>query len=267
MTKKTCSPDHCLHGERCCKLCPKEHKQRELKQCEAHSDRRCGCDKGYYSETSHALHCKKVTNCPPGHGVSVLPTGTSDIVCTKCPPGTFNNVSDFTTPCRNHNRCEVLGRYLVAPGTAETDAVCGNFTTPPPCTGTDDYGSCPTGCHWMIPTSLWACLILTIILAAGICYCRSKRRRKTAVITSVDEEIFNLPVLPPDILKYPRSPEPHTTTHKDEFCSDGDGHLQCDGVESLMILQNFSHFSGPETFLTSPSIIKSEPEEDEWPGA
>ncbi|GAA6095189.1 tumor necrosis factor receptor superfamily member 5-like [Tachysurus ichikawai] len=225
--------------------------------CTNESNTKCKCMEGFYCTSTllqgHCERCKQVRLCPPGEGVSVHHNSTHDTMCRHCPTGTFNNKTDYLTTCQNHTRCSDLGRYLLSEGTAETDAKCGDFIP---------------RCHWMIPASLWAGLILTLILFfIGVMCLRCKKRKRKAVITMGSSQIFVPPALPPDVIKYPRSPEIQTPTHNSKLCTEEyDGPLECDGVEQSVFSEKFGAFSVPDTCMSFISEhYRSEPQEDDWP--
>ncbi|CAL8289618.1 unnamed protein product [Merluccius merluccius] len=57
---------------KCCKRCPADHHQTEVKACLAHEDRQCACIHGFYCQDPHSCeHCDQVTPCPLGQGVKV----------------------------------------------------------------------------------------------------------------------------------------------------------------------------------------------------
>ncbi|KAG7335449.1 hypothetical protein KOW79_000142 [Hemibagrus wyckioides] len=300
----TCGPDEYNRGDHCCKKCPKgTHVSSECNRtsetkcqscsrgfymnmvnyvdkcfqckscissyhlemsetCTNESDTKCKCMEGFYcTKTSSVLKndcesCKAVSPCPPGHGVSVPHNSTHDAMCTPCPQGTFNNKTDYFTTCQNHTRCSDLGRELLSEGTAETDAKCGDFMT---------------RCHWMVPAGLWAGLVLTILLVfIGFLCLRCKKRRRKVVITLESTQTFIPPALPPDVIKYPRSPESETHTHNSKPCAEEDDGgldyegLVCDGVTVLP--EKCAAFSISDTcmsFISEP--FRSEPQEDDWP--
>ncbi|XP_072317610.1 tumor necrosis factor receptor superfamily member 3 [Eucyclogobius newberryi] len=171
-TRETrCSPcerDHFTatrnHMRKClvCKSCNINHKQKTLRACTAREDTVCQCVDGYYCSDSGCEHCRQVTLCPAGHGVTTQASRTNDIVCSPCEGGTFSGVSDHASPCRPHTRCED-GRELKSPGNATTDAVC---------------GAVKISCPWALPAGLWVGLVLTsaLVFALALFCWRSKRR-------------------------------------------------------------------------------------------
>ncbi|XP_046704453.1 tumor necrosis factor receptor superfamily member 5-like isoform X2 [Silurus meridionalis] len=257
----TCPNDMYEHNSKCCNKCQKDHHLQTVKNCTAESNTICMCMEGFYCTQSvgHKDECGKcepVRRCPPGHGVSFPPNSKSDTLCKACPAGTFNNNTDYITPCRNHTSCLDLGRKLVLSGTAKTDAICGDFIP-----------SCPKS-YWMLPAGLWAGLILTLILVIIGFTCRKCKRKRNAVITMVNSQNFVPPALPPDVIKYPRSPELQKLTNsKDKDCAVEDDYaLECDGVSLNMFPEKCVAFSIPVDINMSISEpYKSEPQEDDWP--
>ncbi|KAI4896886.1 hypothetical protein NFI96_031597 [Prochilodus magdalenae] len=244
-----------------CMSCRQCHEnQVELKPCMKDSNRECVCKEGFYCSSStqgHCEHCRAVTLCPPGNGVSVQHTSTKDSVCSPCKTGTFNNVEDYKTPCLNHTNCAELGRPLLARGTTTTDAQCGALQH----------------CHWMIPAGLWAGLIMTIIIFIALLYWTVKRKSKQTLSISGHSESYILPVLPPDIIKHPGSPVQPILYHKEESFNTFDCSLECDGITLTTLTASekypYSACQGgcAGSSTSDPSILQSEPQEDEWPGA
>ncbi|XP_066540173.1 tumor necrosis factor receptor superfamily member 5 isoform X2 [Hoplias malabaricus] len=244
-----------------CKQCHSES-QYELKPCKEDSDRACECKEGFYCtdySSGHCNHCVKVIDCIEGEGVSVQPTRKTDTKCTPCPKGTFSNVKDFKSPCLNHTDCAELGRHLLSPGNATTDAVCGDIKN----------------CGWMIPAGLWTGFVLTILisLVVAVVYWRSKRKSQQVHISENSVNYFP-PGLPPDIIKHPMSPKLPTLYHKDEtIFNTMDYRLECDSITLTTITA--SEKCAPSTNLgqclgllsSDPSTFPSEPQEDEWPGS
>ncbi|KAF5905955.1 tumor necrosis factor receptor superfamily member 5-like [Clarias magur] len=231
--------------------------QVETKPCTAESNRECGCKEGYYctrkvNSGDQCDQCEPVQLCQPGYGVSVPPNSTHNTVCEPCPEGTFNNKTDYHTPCYNHTRCSDVGRVELTRGTKATDATCGGFMS---------------GCHWLVPASLWAGLILTIIVVIIGVKCLKCKRRRKAVITVESSEQFISPVLPPDIIKHPRSPQIQTITYNSKPCAEEhECCLECDGVSVTVDSEKRGAYSIPDTcmsFISDP--CKSEPQEDDWP--
>ncbi|KAM9488134.1 tumor necrosis factor receptor superfamily member 5 [Clarias gariepinus] len=228
------------------------------KDCTLTSDRTCGCKDDHYCTIKsvkfedHCGKCEAFNRCEPGYGVSVPPNETQNTECEPCPAGTFNNKTDYHTPCYNHTRCADLGRVELTAGTETADATCGGFS--------------PV-CSWVVPASLWAGLTLTIIVVIiGVMCVKCKRRRK-AVITVASSEQFISPVLPPDVIKHPRSPQIETITYNSKPCAEEhECSLECDGISVTADSEKRGAFSIPDTcmmFMSDP--YKSEPQEDDWP--
>ncbi|XP_071331147.1 tumor necrosis factor receptor superfamily member 14-like isoform X2 [Trachinotus anak] len=81
---------------------------------------------GFYcidTEESSCLAAEKHSTCGPGQYISNKGTASSDTECSDCSEGTF---SDGTfTSCRPHTQCDSGNLQLIKPGTAATDAECG----------------------------------------------------------------------------------------------------------------------------------------------
>ncbi|XP_061781836.1 tumor necrosis factor receptor superfamily member 19L isoform X1 [Nerophis lumbriciformis] len=67
--------------------------------------------------------------CPAGHEPSKpceqVHSQTQEVQCRSCRSGTFSESSDSQL-CRPHTSCQVRGQERVAPGTANSDVVCGD---------------------------------------------------------------------------------------------------------------------------------------------
>lgn len=229
-------------------------------KCEANRNTKCKCKPGYYCKHSikdHCDHCDRVTQCPPGKGVIKNYTHLEDTKCNPCPDGTYSNVTDYISSCKNHTSCESLGRELNILGTPTTDAVCGEFK------------ACRS-CNWMLPAGLWAGFVATaliIFLALFIIYWRTKRR-------SQNSEYFSStsPTLPPDILKCPAScgvvkhEEDQKLTHIVENYSNMDYSMKCDsGMMQVMTMsEKYTNENDCTDRVICHSIYQSEPQESEW---
>lgn len=125
----------------CISFFPTEPDLVETKPCSFNSSRECECRPGLFCQSSvkyTCLRCQQHTVCKPGFGVKVrgrssylssLPflilalgldlmhfgqsvlshyfnTGTSstDVICEKCPPGTFSNQNSSTNICKPHTK-------------------------------------------------------------------------------------------------------------------------------------------------------------------
>uniref|UniRef100_A0A674MZ77 TNFR-Cys domain-containing protein n=1 Tax=Takifugu rubripes TaxID=31033 RepID=A0A674MZ77_TAKRU len=110
-----------------CRVCSSNSNQRTLKECSPQEDTVCTCTTGFYCSNHKCEHCQPVLHCPPGEGVTSLASHTNNTVCAPCKDGTYSNVTDFSSPCRQHTRCEDFGRELSIPGTSGRDAVCGGY--------------------------------------------------------------------------------------------------------------------------------------------
>ncbi|XP_065154351.1 uncharacterized protein [Paramisgurnus dabryanus] len=238
------------------------------KECEANSNRQCKCAPGFYcinSNVDHCDHCIPVARCPKGQGVIRQHTHLENTVCSPCTEGTYNDLDDYTSSCKNHTSCDSLGRVLKDRGTQIKDATCGDFKA---------HGYC----HWMLPAGLWAGLVVTailIFLAVLIIRRRSKRRSSKSVLISEYWSCAS-PTLPPDILKYPADcgVEKHEDGHKlTHICTvenypDMDSATKCDlGTMPVMkVSENYvtaNEYPDRNT-CHSMSIYQSQPQESEW---
>ncbi|XP_041758661.1 tumor necrosis factor receptor superfamily member 14 isoform X1 [Coregonus clupeaformis] len=260
-----------------CRVCHSSNNQRVWSECEASRDRQCVCVTGFYCTDDGCEHCLPVTLCPLGSGVVNEATPHNDTVCAPCLPGTYNNISDAITRCQTHTRCGDLGREVKSAGTETTDAVC------------DVISRCPSlsGCPWILPTSLWAGLVVTsLLIIILICiYWRAKRQSYMPANSSGP----GIPVEPatPSFasaeLKFPTECNSHWSLDQKgtEPLFINTAVIQVNGctsdceVESnsatitMTASERFSqsdHSNGMRGNYIRPSRYLSEPQEDEWPG-
>ncbi|KAK2902889.1 hypothetical protein QQF64_010246 [Cirrhinus molitorella] len=253
------------HMSQClpCKECSSKNMER-VKECEADKNTECRCLLGYYCEhksESQCDHCSPVSMCPPGKGVTSHHTLETDTVCRTCPSGTYSDVNDYISSCKNYTNCDDLGREIKSAGTSQTDVECGNFK---PCT---------TSCSWLLPASLWTGIVITAIivfLILFIIYWRNKRQSKRLEISLNHIS----PVLPPDILKYPaecdveKHAECQQLTHLVGNYPDMASSIQCDEFMPTMTMsEKYNHSAAANGYtdsITCHSTYQSEPQESEW---
>ncbi|KAA0703421.1 Tumor necrosis factor receptor superfamily member 16 [Triplophysa tibetana] len=254
------------HMESClaCRVCSSINNLMPDVECRADTNRQCKCKPGFYCPNlteGQCEHCFPVKNCPPGQGVTKNHTQLEDTKCEPCPDGTYSNVTDYISSCKNHTSCAYLGRDLKDRGTPKTDATCG------------DFKACRS-CNWMLPAGMWAGLAVTaliIFLVLFIIYWRTKRRSQNSVTIS---EYFSStsPTFPPDILKCPAScglekyQEDQKLMHTAENNSFMDCSTNCDlGTTQVMsVSEKYSTANYSTDRIIFPSINQSEPQESEW---
>ncbi|KAK7147184.1 hypothetical protein R3I94_009892 [Phoxinus phoxinus] len=249
---------------RACRECTSNSNLVMVKKCEADKNTECKCKQGYYcSQTSdfHCDHCNPVATCPPGKGVARPYTYQTDTVCSPCPAGTYSDVNDYVSSCKNYTSCDDLGRNIEDPGTSVSDVVCGPIQTCRP----------TTSCSWVLPASLWAGIVVTaliVFLVLFIMYWRNKHQSKRSEISLSPIS----PVLPPDILKYPADFDMEKCAecdkHKAENYTDMDSSIQCDGVMPMMMSEKYSQSTAANGYTDSHStyhsLYQSQPQESEW---
>ncbi|KAG5856272.1 hypothetical protein ANANG_G00006270 [Anguilla anguilla] len=281
-----CSRGHFLNDTnflRKCQLCRSCHSSSHMVlvgECMPDQDRRCKCEEGYYCEDDRCEHCRPLSACAIGSGVSTPSNGRMNTVCEPCPEGKYSNVTDSKTPCLPHTQCEVLGMRTRTPGTESSDAVCAARE--------------PARCDWALPACLWAGLILTVlIIGFGYFFRRAKRRSKMKVSRlelPVNDVVLNLPNLIPEVYNQLYDEESHALNcngrHIDSdfastvlatSCQVEVHHpmksvdLECDGPGKMPPLTSSDHFNqsairtgGMKIFTPSP--CQSQPQEDEWSG-
>ncbi|XP_022621619.1 tumor necrosis factor receptor superfamily member 5-like [Seriola dumerili] len=132
----TCDPAEYQIGNKCCPMCPPGNRVRT--DCTEFRRTSClPCLEGTFMNQPTGLkQCYRCTNCDEDHMMCTLVTtfnmciicsctGTAskDTVCSGCREGTF---SDGTfTSCQPHTQCKSENLQLIKPGTAASDAECG----------------------------------------------------------------------------------------------------------------------------------------------
>ncbi|KAJ8392903.1 hypothetical protein AAFF_G00071070 [Aldrovandia affinis] len=150
-----------------CRSCHSSSHMMLAGECKANQNRQCICEDGFYCVESSCEHCRPVSKdmeCPQGHGVTTSSKG--QMACTKCPEGTYNNVTDSKTPCLPHTNCKAPGMQLKDPGTEYSDALCEPVKI-----------RAEPGCHWVLPACLWAGLALTVLFIGFGYFCWGTKRR------------------------------------------------------------------------------------------
>lgn len=246
---------------RACRECSSTSNMEMVKECEEDKNTECRCKPGYYCthmSESHCDNCSPVSKCPPGKGVAFHHTFLKNTVCRPCLEGTYSDVDDYVSGCKNYTSCDDLGRHVKELGTSQSDVVCGPFKA---------------SCSWLLPASLWAGIVITaviIFLILFIIYWRNKCQSKTLEISLRHVS----PVLPPDILKYPadcdveKHAECQQLAHLVEKYPDMDSSIQSDGfLPTLTVSEKYMSSmaaNGYTDSITSHSNYQSEPQESEW---
>ncbi|XP_042247013.1 tumor necrosis factor receptor superfamily member 21 [Thunnus maccoyii] len=99
--------------------------------CTATQDRVCTCPPSSFLSGDGGNECKPYSLCPPGKRVKKRGSAKEDVLCKPCSRGTFSDVESSAEKCRTHTDCQAQGLVLLAPGTRETDNVCGPPSTAP----------------------------------------------------------------------------------------------------------------------------------------
>ncbi|KAG1948019.1 tumor necrosis factor receptor superfamily member 5 isoform X2 [Pimephales promelas] len=261
---KTC-PRHTFTDEennmkecRACRECTSNSNLELVKECAADKNTECKCKPRYYCphavSDSHCDHCSPVSTCLPGKGVTHQYTFQRDTVCKPCPEGTYSDVEDHISSCKNHTSCEDLGRKIEVAGTSTSDVVCGPIQT---------------ACSWVLPASLWAGIIVTaliVFLVLFIMYWRNKHHSKRSEISSNPI----LPMLPPDILKHPADFDMEICAecdkHKADNYTDMDSGITCKGDMPMMMSAKYSQSTAEKEYTERrhDSLYPSQPQESEW---
>ncbi|XP_008320995.1 tumor necrosis factor receptor superfamily member 5 [Cynoglossus semilaevis] len=239
-----------------CSGCSSDPNQRTAVPCTATKNTVCECKMGYFCDNDRCDYCRLLTLCPPGEGVKVAATRTSDTVCAPCEQGTYSNVTDFLSPCKNHTRCKDIGKQQTVSGTTKTDATCSN--------------KCDSS--WILPAGLWSGLVLTtllVLLAVAICW-RFKRRTYRTASASVPVPVVQVVPVPSLDVSLPTlvrnghyqegGVEEDCTMKLTLFQTDGDSDVDSFPIKSLKEFSFPSAGHCVNNFLRTPS----EPQEDEW---
>ncbi|NXX16428.1 TNR8 factor, partial [Podargus strigoides] len=104
---RRCGPEQYVNEAQCdaCVSCAKEHDLVEIKPCSLNSSRVCECRPGLFCQTTvtnSCSRCQQHTVCTPGFGVKVRGTSKTDVICEKCPAGTFSDQNSSTDICKPH---------------------------------------------------------------------------------------------------------------------------------------------------------------------
>ncbi|KAM9724045.1 tumor necrosis factor receptor superfamily member 5 isoform 2-T2 [Menidia menidia] len=257
----TATTNHLNECKRC-KDCISRNQLKKVQDCTSVTDTVCECSEGYFCSSDECEHCQSATFCKPGFGVKQKAVHTNDTICAKCEEGTYSNVTDFSSACVAHTRCEDFGGVVATPGTSTADAICR-----------------PIKCSWMLPAGLWSGLVLSILIVAVFILWRAKRRSHRCTIpVTLKDDAPPLPVTPPE-------PSSH--------CQESGNGDECklplfitdDALIILSMKDRLDH-NPPITertasvSFTESSLIKdstghntgnfvrlcSEPQEDEWSG-
>ncbi|XP_035863807.1 tumor necrosis factor receptor superfamily member 14-like [Sander lucioperca] len=95
--------------------------------CTTTSDTVCEPLEGFYclfSSENGCVEAQKHRSCQPGQYISQKGTVLKDTECSDCRDGTFSD-GTLLTSCQPHTQCQSLNLQLIKPGTASTDAECG----------------------------------------------------------------------------------------------------------------------------------------------
>ncbi|XP_042335663.1 tumor necrosis factor receptor superfamily member 1B-like [Sceloporus undulatus] len=95
----------------------------EVKECTRTQDRFCWCRSHQFCAiklSQSCLQCVEHHPCAKGSGVVKPGTGTSNVQCAPCDPGTFSDVESATALCKPHKKC----KSILVPGNSTNDALC-----------------------------------------------------------------------------------------------------------------------------------------------
>ncbi|XP_053280222.1 tumor necrosis factor receptor superfamily member 14 isoform X2 [Pleuronectes platessa] len=110
-----------------CTTCGPDSGLKTNTSCTASTDSVCEPLEGFYCIDRIGNNCaaaQKHKQCQPGQYIKHRGTPLTDSQCSECSDGTFCDGTH--TSCRPHTQCESQNLQLMKPGTASTDAECGN---------------------------------------------------------------------------------------------------------------------------------------------
>ncbi|KAJ8264905.1 hypothetical protein COCON_G00140040 [Conger conger] len=112
-----CSPDkyrtvrsNHARCEFCTQACDAERHLVQIRDCTAHINRECHCDRGYFCQSTAQYTCRR---------------------CLPCPDGTFLSTTSRRESCHRHTDCGRQGMALISTGNSTHDHVCARLTTNP----------------------------------------------------------------------------------------------------------------------------------------
>ncbi|XP_051805593.1 tumor necrosis factor receptor superfamily member 14-like isoform X5 [Acanthochromis polyacanthus] len=143
-----------------CTNCDKGLGLKVKTSCTTTSDAVCERLEGFYCTDQIGNNCveaQKHRICQPGQYINQKGTAFTDTVCSDCSAGTFSN-GTFTS-CQSHTQCE-SNLELIKPGTASTDAECGEKRS-----------------NVAVPVTI-PCVLLFLLISAGLIYWFYFRKKK-----------------------------------------------------------------------------------------
>ncbi|XP_034724983.1 tumor necrosis factor receptor superfamily member 1B isoform X1 [Etheostoma cragini] len=150
--------------------------------CSSTTMSRCVCQPGMYChmgfDDPYCSLCRRYSACKTGDGVSVPGTKNLDVICERCPNGTFSDSRSSTDPCRPHTNCH--GRAVVVKGDATSDTVC----EPEPQTSTKEP-------HAEIVFTTSNTVMSTVLATSDSKAPRGPTYSTLSISLSVSEPVFN----------------------------------------------------------------------------
>ncbi|XP_028439691.1 tumor necrosis factor receptor superfamily member 5-like isoform X2 [Perca flavescens] len=110
-----------------CSRCDSGSGLKIKRPCTTISDTVCEPLEGFYCRHAVEDNCveaQKHSICQPGQYILQKGTALRDTECSDCRDGTFSD-GTLLTSCQPHTQCQSLDLQLIKPGTASTDAECG----------------------------------------------------------------------------------------------------------------------------------------------
>uniref|UniRef100_A0A8C9Z7D6 TNFR-Cys domain-containing protein n=1 Tax=Sander lucioperca TaxID=283035 RepID=A0A8C9Z7D6_SANLU len=147
--------------------------------CRTTSDTVCEPLEGFYclfSSENGCVEAQKHRSCQPGQYISQKGTALKDTECSDCRDGTFSD-GTLLTSCQPHTQCQSLNLQLIKPGTASTDAECG-----------EQSSGAVIG---IVVGGLVTCLVVAGISLLVVLILRKKGRCKNTVKRNADNQQQN----------------------------------------------------------------------------
>ncbi|XP_032903879.1 tumor necrosis factor receptor superfamily member 14-like isoform X1 [Amblyraja radiata] len=117
--------------QRCfgCLVCYADMGFKVKQKCTKTHNSKCGPTDGYYCN-KNCQRVNKHTSCPPGHGVKVKGTESTDSTCEECQKGTFSSSDSSTEECKKWTTCVKPTHEPSVPGSNVADVKCGGESKP-----------------------------------------------------------------------------------------------------------------------------------------
>ncbi|XP_053198560.1 tumor necrosis factor receptor superfamily member 11A [Scomber japonicus] len=117
----------------------------------------CRCHPNFQCFPINCEYCERMPTCPPGHGLELDPESTNGRkICVPCKKGFFS-AENSAEQCKQWTNCKAEARSEKRPGSAQTDAVCGQHVT----------SAAPS---WVLVSLLSVITVLCLLILLLFCY-------------------------------------------------------------------------------------------------